>query len=217
MTIAIVGGIWVAILAYGAYHLYVWMRSRISPRYAAQRKLRQKTKSDQAYEARKKKRESHEERLQAWAREHPDDPAAKAILAEKSSPASLAAPDTAKPQDLQAVLRQRQLDADEMTRRMEARKAAEALENQRLLEWAKANPATPEGRRHLVETLMKADETVRDADRDISFASYLAPAENSPEAIANASRIAEAEARKAAAQRTIDDIQAILTALSDQQ
>jgi hypothetical protein len=217
MITAVVGGIWAAILTYGAYLLYVWVRSRISPKYAAQRKLRLKAKSDRAYEARKKKRASGDERLEAWARENPEDPAAKALLAEKDSPSFLATPKNTEPQDLQAVLRQQQLDADELARQMEARKAAKELLNQQLLEWAKANPSTQEGRRLLVETLMEADRTATDADRDIRFAGYFTHEADSPEAIENASRIAEAEARKATAQRTIDDIQATLAALPDNQ
>jgi len=45
----------------------------------------------------------------------------------------------------------RQQAADDYERRREARKVAEELESRRVLEWAIANPATPEGRRHLEE------------------------------------------------------------------
>lgn len=212
--IAIFVGIWVAIVAFASYHLYVWARCRLSPKYATQRKLREDAKLTRDMEKRRKRRVSREDRLRVWAEDHPDDPAAKALLTEKPSLTVVTPNDDKSQQNLQEVLNQRQREADDLERRMDARRAAEAILNQQLLEWAKKNPSTPEGKRHLVEQLLAADKEVGEANSTIRF-SYFSGEEESSEGIAYAIRVADAEARRATAQRTINEIQAILTALPD--
>jgi hypothetical protein len=210
-------GIWLTTLVFAGYRAYVWTRARFSPKYAAQRKLRVKEKRQRNDEKHKKREMTETERQRKWAEKHPENPTAKAILAEKSAPAatSSAEPDEDK---LRVALRQRQAEDDEQTRRMEARKAAAALEAQQLLEWAKAHPETPEGHRHLMEVMMAADKTAEEVTRDIEFYSHFKREEGSLEAIEAATRQAERQARVTEARKTVADIQAILTALPyDQQ
>lgn len=215
---AIVGGIWIVILAVCTHRAYVWVRCRFSPRYAAQRQLRVSTKKSRQLETYRQRKKSEENRIKVWAEENPTNPAAKALLAEKASPSAPSSSNNeSTEEDLQSVLRTRQEAADEFERRVAARQAEEALLVQRLFEWAKANPSTPEGYRFLLETLMEADKKATDAMLRIGYVSHFDHGDDSPEAIAAATRLAEATAYKVAAQQTVSEIQEILTSLTDSQ
>lgn len=181
--------------------------TRISPKYAAKRQLKQQAELDRQRDKRLKREANQKARLYTWAKAHPNDPAAKAILAEESlSPA--ASPEDAEPDGLKA-LRESQKAADDYERRREDRKVAERLRSQQMLDWALANPASPEGRRHLEETLLEVNQRIMSADNNIAFASY-ATGSDVPEAIATATRVAELETQRASDMGLIAKIQATL-------
>jgi hypothetical protein len=207
---------WLAILAGLVYWVGVWIRCRVSPGYAARRELRSKAKSDRWWKKRQDRRAAREGRLREWAEAHPDDEAAKAVLAEQASASLLSVPTATADQDLAVVLRARQREADDMTSRIEARRLAEEMLSQQLLEWAMANPSSPEARRHLEEALVSASKRIEAADCDVRIARFVTSEDDSPEAIDAATRIADAEARRSAAARTIEGIQRILQTVSSE-
>ncbi len=186
--------------------------SRISPKYAAKYRLKQQVKLDRDRDKRQKREAARTARLLAWAKAHPDDPAAKAILTEEASPSSSTTSSVDEEPDALAMLRQSQKEADDYERRREARKVAEQLRSQQMLQWALANPTSPEGRRHLEETLFEANQRVVSADQSIAIARY-GVRDEGPEAIEFATRVAELEARKASDERAIADIQVALSGL----
>jgi len=200
--------------------LFKKLTIRFFPKYAANRRLKAQARSDRRLQKYQKRQADEKAHLLSWAKGHPDDSTAKALLAEEtaSSTSQAAAPSEDGKPDPLVELRRRQQAADDYERRREARKVAEELESRRVLEWAIANPATPEGRRHLEETLDETNMRVMTADSEIYFAGLTVRdnSSESVEAIAAATRISEAEARKATDEGLISNIQAALAkVLSD--
>lgn len=209
---AILAVIYLALAGWGLYWGVIWLRCRISPKYAAQRKLRAKAKSDREWENRQQRRAAKEDRLKVWATAHSDDPVAKALLADGDKASAITpAPVTGSDSDFLATLRRRQEEADALTARIEARRAAEALLEQQLLDWAIEHPSESEARRHLVEVMVASSQQIEQAERDARLWGFFTEGSDSAEAIESGSKIAEAEARKAAAERTIARIQTALT------
>jgi hypothetical protein len=188
---------------------------RFSPKYEARRQLKQQKEYDRRTEKRLKRDTARKARLIAWATSHPDDPAAKAILAEDASSSSSTSSSTDENLDSLEELRRSQQAADDRERRHQDRKVAEQLRSRQLLDWALANPASAEGRRHLEETLLEANKRVESAESSITIVSYGAKGEG-PEAIEVATRISEINAQKTSDESLIAEIQAALKrSLSD--
>lgn len=189
--------------------------TRISPKYVARRQLKLRVEYDRRNEKRLKREATRSARVLAWATAHPDHPAAKEVLAGAATSASSTTSAEDAHLDSLEELRRSQQAADDQESRREARKVAEQLRSQQLLDWALANPASPEGRRHLEETLLAANKRVESAERSITMASYGAKSDG-PEAIELATRIAEIEAQKTSDEGMIADIQTALNrSLSD--
>lgn len=204
--------IYLALAGWGLYWGVIWLRCRISPKYAAQRKLRAKAKSDREWENRQRRRVTKEDRLKTWAKAHSDDPVAKALLADEGkAPVITSVPVAGSDSDFLAMLRRRQEEADAMAARIEQRRAAEALLEQQLLDWAIEHSSEPEAQRHLVEVMVAANQQIEQAERDARLWGFFIGDSDGAEAIASGSKVADAKARKAAAERTISRIQAALT------
>lgn len=190
------------------------------PKYAANRRLKAQARSDRWLQKRQERQADDKARLLNWAKEYPDDPTAKVLLAEEalSSTSKATTPSVDVEPDPLAELRRRQQADDDYERRREDRKVVEELRSQQLLEWAIVHPATSEGRRHLEEMLVEANVRVKSADSEIYLAGLTVRDNGSEtvEAIAAATHVSEAEARKAVDVRLISDIQAALAkVLSD--
>lgn len=195
--------------------------TRLSPKWAARRKLREGRRHNRASVKRQKKRaakaerdDRRTERERKWAEAHPNDPAAKLILAQEVSPAPLrAATPLEKEEDFLAELRRKQQADDEYRRQREARRIAEAMRAEQLLEWVIENPSIPEARRHLEEQLEEMVRQLESTDREISHCNTmmsLMKGDDDPETILYAMRRSEAEAKKAVEVERIRRIQSTL-------
>ena len=136
--------------------LYIKVRERMSPKYAAARKVRLAQKSAHEEAARQQAREDESARLKGWATEHPDDETAQAYLATlpadtKSTTANAA------DEDIEAVLRERQAQDDASNERLRERRRKEAL----YLQWALEHPDNEVARRYLGQALIEANRNAQ--------------------------------------------------------
>lgn len=182
--------------------------ARLSPKYAAKRRLRAEAKATRQRQARKKREERNHARMVKWAQKHPDDPDAKEFLA-------LVVPSGTEDgaTDYLAEIRRSQQADDEDKRRAAERKAARELRERQTLEWAIGDPTTPEARRHLDEQLEAATDRLEAAVRSIGHCQTMMDymkGDLDPEFIAQSTRLAEAEATKATEVELIRRIQEAL-------
>jgi hypothetical protein len=146
-----VAALWVVAVGYFiARPAYVKVRERMSPKYAAARKVRAAQKSALAEAGRKRVRENEALRLKSWATEHPDDETAQAYLA--TLPADVKSGGAAANEDIESVLRGRQQDEDNIKERLRQRR----LEEVEHLQWALKHPDSDVARRHLETVLVEA-------------------------------------------------------------
>jgi hypothetical protein len=136
--------------------LYIKVRERMSPKYAAARKVRLAQKSAHEEAARQQAREDESARLKGWATEHPDDETAQAYLATlpadtKSTTANAA------DEDIEAVLRELQAQDDASNERLRERRRKEAL----YLQWALEHPDNEVARRYLGQALIEANRNAQ--------------------------------------------------------
>jgi len=136
--------------------VYTKVRERMSPKYAAARKVRLAQKSARDEAARRQAREDEAARLKGWATEHPDDETAQAYLATlpadtKSTTANAA------DEDIEAVLRERQAQDDASNERLRERRRKEAL----YLQWALEHPDNEVARRYLGQALIEANRNAQ--------------------------------------------------------
>lgn len=205
---------WGLIIAMLASWVFSKVTQRFFPKYAAKRKLKAEKKSERQRLKRQRKRAKERDRVLEWAKAHPDDPTAKALLALETAPAvSSAVGPMSEPEfDPMVELQRRQREADDMQQRLEARRIAEELRVQQLLEWALEHPDTPEAQRHLEETLVEVCKRVERAESDIRHATTMSSYHpDGLEAIEYATRQSEAEARKQADVEMIARIQKTLS------
>lgn len=206
----------------GVWWAYRKVRARFSPKYALKLKAKEKERSDRAARKRGQRRVAKEARLAKWAEEHPEDPHAKALLAAGSSLASTvsALADVAvgvaeTERDFVAELRRSQKSADDYKRRREAEKVAEELHAQQLLDWSIENPTIPEARRHLGEQLDEATKRLGYVESDVRHCQTMMSygrEEDDPESILYATRLSDAQAKKAFEEELIRRIQTALEA-----
>jgi len=148
----VVAAAWVLLLAcFAGRPAYIKVRERMSPKYAAARKVRLAQKSAREDAARKQAREDEATRLKNWATEHADDETAQAYLATLPVDSSTTA--NAANEDIEAVLRERQSQDAAAQRRLQERRRKDA----EYLQWALEHPDNEVARRHLGEALIEAN------------------------------------------------------------
>lgn len=184
--------------------------ARLSPKYAAKRQLRAEAKAKRRRQARERREERDHARMMKWVLKHPNDPDAKEFLALEASSKSKPADE---PVDYQAELRRSQQADDEYKQKQAERKAARELRERETLEWAIKNPTIPEARRHLDEQLEAAIDRLESADSSVrhcqTMMDYMKD-DLDPEFIAQSTRLAEAEAKKATEAELVRRIQEAL-------
>jgi hypothetical protein len=136
--------------------LYIKVRERMSPKYAAARKVRLAQKSAHEEAARQQAREDESARLKGWATEHPDDETAQAYLATLPADTKSTAANAAD-EDIEAVLRERQAQDDASNERLRERRRKEAL----YLQWALEHPDNEVARRYLGQALIEANRNAQ--------------------------------------------------------
>jgi len=205
---------WGLIIAMLASWVFSKITQRYFPKYAAKRKLKAEKKSERQRLKRQRKRAMERDRVLEWAKAHPDDPTAKALLALETVPtASSSVGLMGEPEfDPMVELQRCQREADDMQQRLETRRIAEELRVQQLLDWALDHPDTPEAQRHLEETLDEVCKRVERAESDIRHITTMSSYHpDGPEAIEYATRQSEAEARKQADVELIARVQKALS------
>lgn len=209
---------WVFLIWFYGRLLYRAIMKRTSPKYALkyeQNQERKRQRIRQRYVDKQQQREAKKRaRLTKWAEANADDPLAKSYLAANASvPSSLVGGDTEE-FDAIAELRRAQKESDRYAQERENRRVAAELRAQQLLDWAIANPHTPEARRHLNEQLEEATTRLRYAESDVNHQWFMATHhqdEGGAESILYASNLAEAENKKRTEEELIRRLQQALS------
>lgn len=118
--------------------------SRVSPKYAAKRRVKQNARYERLMERSRVRRGRKIDRTLEWAKRHQNDPIAKSLLSQQYDDSP------------EGRLRMSQQFNDEYERDRETREAAVDARNQEALEWALAHPYSPVAQRHLRESLVRA-------------------------------------------------------------
>jgi len=187
----------------------------ISPRYESKCERKQKERVNRSIARSCQKKADRKARALKWAHENPEDPDAKRLIDEAAAEAEQAARTAALlstpatddvSQNPLEILRRRQHARDDYMRREKEREEAEALLTQQLLEYALANPTTPETVRHLRELREKAVDDLGRADHEVHHCEYMLKMVNDLEKIEYATCLDDATARKEAAERRVREI-----------
>ena len=185
---------------------------RYFPKYAIKRQLKKEARRNRATQRALRRKESDKSHLIAWAEEHPNDPVAKGLLAQKATASSVTDKLLGRGNeetDIAAELQRRQEFEDSYERDREARK----LRDQELLEWAIKNPGTPEAQRHLKEQLENEARSLSYAENSVHHEKFMLDFrkdENDPERLIHESNLIEAEAKLRNQQDLVRRIQAAL-------